>query len=464
LSGVALPTKTDQADRAAFDAMRIGRKLWRATRWSAVTAARLAWFLAAAPFRLVAGVRRVMTPASTTLLVIGIVGLNIIWGYPWLGIFSVCVSMLGLGFLVSRVFRPRLRLGAAVPLHAQAGVPFSVQIYVRNAGRLPGLETFIRFAARNAVSFRETQPVHFIDYLRPSGRTRLSTTAVIERRGVHVLPEMIVECLFPFHLFRSTRRVPSDAQIAITPRPLDPSDNLSTQNLALSIVGFAKKQMSGESMEYTGSREYQSGMSVRRWDFASWARLGQPIVREFSSPAIQSVVIVVDTAAVAQAPQRRSRQRDKEAADRKILERILSTATTAISELTKCNVRVTMVLTSEPDAAEQVTGIACTPKLASDLLIRLAAAEFVDTATADDRMNTRLGAQGNTPVLVLSGRAQMDLHHTLGQRSTWIRIDAPSDGGAGPTPRPPAAPNTNDRKHPGSGSQSLTRANAQVQR
>ncbi len=47
--------------------------------------------------------------------------------------------------------------------------------------------------------------------------------------------------------------------------------------------------------DYVGSREYQIGMPVRRWDFASWARLGKPAVREFAGHSDTLLVIVVDT-------------------------------------------------------------------------------------------------------------------------------------------------------------------------
>ncbi len=59
--------------------------------------------------------------------------------------------------------------------------------------------------------------------------------------------------------------------------------------------GWSHKLLSGDALDYTGSREYQVGMPVRRWDFTSWARLGRPIVREFQSPSIQLVTLIVDT-------------------------------------------------------------------------------------------------------------------------------------------------------------------------
>ncbi len=59
-------------------------------RWSQSFAACVPWSgdLSPVPFTLSLSVRRSMTGASATLLVIGIVTLNIIWGYPWVGMFS----------------------------------------------------------------------------------------------------------------------------------------------------------------------------------------------------------------------------------------------------------------------------------------------------------------------------------------------------------------------------------------
>jgi uncharacterized protein (DUF58 family) len=51
----------------------------------------------------------------------------------------------------------------------------------------------------------------------------------------------------------------------------------------------------GMTGEYVGSREYQPGLAVRKWDYASWARLGQPVVREFCEPRHPSVAVMLDT-------------------------------------------------------------------------------------------------------------------------------------------------------------------------
>ena len=51
----------------------------------------------------------------------------------------------------------------------------------------------------------------------------------------------------------------------------------------------------GMNGEYVGSREYQPGIPVRKWDYPSWARLGQPVVREYCDPRYPSAAVVLDT-------------------------------------------------------------------------------------------------------------------------------------------------------------------------
>ena len=70
-------------------------------------AAQLVWRTLLAPFRAFLAVRKAMTPASVSLLLFGIITLNIIWGFPWTGIFSA-VSMFAAGCLIHFITFPKL--------------------------------------------------------------------------------------------------------------------------------------------------------------------------------------------------------------------------------------------------------------------------------------------------------------------------------------------------------------------
>ena len=64
---------------------------------------------------------------------------------------------------------------------------------------------------------------------------------------------------------------------------------------SLAVDGTNSRPRAGDSSEYLGSRDYQPGMRVRRWDYRSWARLGRPVVREYEEPQRKSIVLIVDT-------------------------------------------------------------------------------------------------------------------------------------------------------------------------
>jgi len=116
------------------------------------------------------------------------------------------------------------------------------------------------------------------------------------RRGLFQLPRLRATTLFPLQLVRrrETRALPRQALILPFYHPLRSFTLTQTapntprgSSLALQTIGLTG--------EYVGSREYQPGVPVRKWDYASWARLGQPVVREFSEPRHPSVAILVDT-------------------------------------------------------------------------------------------------------------------------------------------------------------------------
>ena len=296
-------------------------------------------------------VSHAMTGASTTLVLIIIITLNVIWGYPWLGPFAACSALLLVGFVVNRLLKPRLRIKTRVPRFVQAGEPFYVDLDLHNRSQLPALELNVGF--RHEFHFiRWIAPRDYIARIPPGCQSSSRHEMVYSTRGIHQLPQAYVESLFPFSLFRATVRYDLDTSLPVTPRPLA-DDEFSLTHPALSrAIGKWVCIASGDMMEYSGSREYQSGMPVLRWDFASWARLGRPIVREFSTQTQASVALVVDTSfnpAGGHETRREKTLRKTQRAEQ--LEQLLSLAATLIGKLSRHAIRVTMGLTSEGDGA-----------------------------------------------------------------------------------------------------------------
>ena len=65
----------------------------------------------------------------------------------------------------------------------------------------------------------------------------------------------------------------------------------------------------GDSREYYGSREYQQGVPVRRWDYSAWARFAKPYVREYEDRLQANAAVLVDLSIDTSSRQRSGWQR-----------------------------------------------------------------------------------------------------------------------------------------------------------
>ena len=219
------------------------------------------------------------------------------------GLLSYLVWFLMLAFLFGLLFKPKLEIHLSrLPL-VHRGQEFDVVFFVRNTGLLPaydlrcdlggeveGLENVQSFSS-DAESEHGTKVVGAIE---PGASANLTFKLQATRRGEVRLPDLQIASLFPLGLFRFLIHHTSNVRVIVAPA-------ISTDHGVAAEV--QQNQRSAENMgpnkafgspEYIGSREYQPGMHVRRWDFASWARLGTPTVREFSEGANSRVAIVLD--------------------------------------------------------------------------------------------------------------------------------------------------------------------------
>ncbi|MEM9588504.1 MAG: hypothetical protein AAGA03_14565, partial [Planctomycetota bacterium] len=132
-----------------------------------------------------------MTASSITLIIFTIVAMNIVWDYPWLGVFAACVSMLGLGWALNWIMHPRLQVDVLVPSSAVAGEEFTAQLQVANHRRLPAIDFDIGFSGTTASPGVSAQSAfESVSLLPATHETRLRSRLRFDRRGVYDLPDI----------------------------------------------------------------------------------------------------------------------------------------------------------------------------------------------------------------------------------------------------------------------------------
>jgi len=209
---------------------------------------------------------------------------------PFIGLCAFFVLLLT-SFL-SRLFRPRLDVELRTPPLASVGQAFIASTRVQNLSTQPALDLLVRFPTNDPQwVIGEPGSAFTLDQSEAAARSR-SITALM--RGLHRVPAAEIVTTFPMNLInkRVTRTEPSE--IVVLPKLLPVS--LGRHEAVSEMLGIEQRMLAtaGHGFEYLGSREYVEG-PVRRWDYASWARLGQPAIREFAEEADRQISLIVDT-------------------------------------------------------------------------------------------------------------------------------------------------------------------------
>lgn len=129
----------------------------------------------------------------------------------------------------------------------------------------------------------------------PGGRLRLVREYRSHRRGVRRLSQLRVRVRGPLGLVWRQARLVGDDEVAIEP----PLTGIR-RALALAAserwyeLGVRRLRRRGGLTEFESLRDYTPGDDLRLVDWKAFARLGRPIVREFTEERGQELVLLID--------------------------------------------------------------------------------------------------------------------------------------------------------------------------
>jgi uncharacterized protein (DUF58 family) len=183
------------------------------------------------------------------------------------------------------VYRPQLRLDRDTPNTVVAGQPLRSSITVTNTGP----RTLHNFTLREMVVPdgrwpREWQWPHQVR-LAAGESCQLSVMCWAKRRGVFELGGIAVQSYFPFFLTRVTQRVDLPTAVYVLPPVLPvviPSLRKLAEQASKRLAASGNKARQGPALDYSHSREYQTGDSLRRLDHRAGSRLGKPMSKIFA--------------------------------------------------------------------------------------------------------------------------------------------------------------------------------------
>lgn len=279
--------------------------------------------------------RRRMRPMGVGLMLLIVLSSFVAAGgadEPIFRAFAFSVSLAACGLAAMPFRKARLGVSRELPRHATAGIPVTIRLRVRNLGKRPLrnfalLETppdprprkevflksrepgenernfFDRWLAwyrwdwlcRNRQLY-ECGPGAFVERLAPGATITVPLELVPRRRGLMRLDDPRVLLPEPLGLFQRCAKVPAPvAALPVLPRRHRLPAFELPGSARFQAGGDAVSRNTGPSGEFVGLREYRAGDPPRLIHWPTWARTGEPAVKELEDSFFPRHGLVLDT-------------------------------------------------------------------------------------------------------------------------------------------------------------------------
>ena len=226
--------------------------------------------------------------------IIGAISLNIRYSQSYM-LFAVLSGLL----VAAVVLRGRFDLGdvritVSAPPRVTVGQPIAFSISLRNSGAR------VHQALRLDGPFLPWDGTYLqhgvgIKHLPARGRADAELQANFSERGEHHLDPFTARALVPLGITTSAPIQSSGVRFTVVPRIASVVQLNTPMGQRYQPGGVALASRTGESMELVGVRPYRAGDPIRDLHARSWARVGEPMVREYQQEYFSRVGVVLDT-------------------------------------------------------------------------------------------------------------------------------------------------------------------------
>lgn len=194
------------------------------------------------------------------------------------------LSLIVWGAILGYLYRPRVSIERQSPVSGVAGQEFKSTLSLHNHSK----RALHNFVVRELVIPDGRWPTEWMrthNAKLASGQSlSLPVEFVPRKRGRYELSGIAVQSYFPFFLTRFTQRIIAPAEVFVLPETLKiaiPSLRQVAEQASKRLKLGADNSKKGPSLEYSHSRHYQTGDSLRRLDHRAGSRLGQPMSKIF---------------------------------------------------------------------------------------------------------------------------------------------------------------------------------------
>ena len=230
-----------------------------------------------------------------TVMVLGVLGLDTRRN-QLSKLFAVAAAI----FLVAALFaflpRPKVHLECRLPLRAAALTPLPVTARVMS--RVRGFHrdlclTFLRpLKWGSSIVFKPQQT-----FFAPAPDEAIDVKVEFQalRRGPYLLRGPSVRATDPLWLALTREVTLPDQILLVYPRFYLMEDFLVPAGRRYQPGGIPLASSTGDAIEFVGTREYREGDPLKNIHWRSWARLGEPVVKEYQEEYFCRIAVILDT-------------------------------------------------------------------------------------------------------------------------------------------------------------------------
>ena len=210
-------------------------------------------------------------------------------------LFALASGALLAAVLLTAVLRPRARLECALPARATAHVPLVLRARVWAEGRP---RDHLRLSFPRPVQWGSSLPVRPRETFlaaTPEAPTEARVELRPVRRGRYVVPAPTLRATDPLALAASGAPAGREQVLLVYPRFYTLEDFRAPAGRRYQPGGIPLASSAGDAIEFVGTREYREGDPVKNIHWRSWARRGQPVVKEYQEEYFARIALVLDT-------------------------------------------------------------------------------------------------------------------------------------------------------------------------
>ena len=207
-------------------------------------------------------------------------------------LFAVAAALL----LVARAFtllrRPRVRIELPLPARVTAGAPVKLRAQVTSTRGRPDLRLQAARVGGGGLVFAPDEV-----FLRPDeeGTASAELTMLPVRRGRYELRGASVALTDPLGLTASAGIRAPGQTLFVYPRFWSMDRFEIPLGRRYQPGGIPLSSSTGDAIEFVGTRDYRGGDPLRHIHWRSWARRGQPVVKEYQEEYFCRIAILLDT-------------------------------------------------------------------------------------------------------------------------------------------------------------------------